>query len=57
MLLYVVLEEPLTPEIRKKIALFCNVKKEAVIEAADAPTIYEVPRHDAEKLILSASGK
>ena len=36
-------EEPLTPEIRKKIALFCNVKKEAVIEAADAPTIYEVP--------------
>ena len=36
-------EEPLTPEIRRKIALFCNVKKEAVIEAADAPTIYEVP--------------
>ncbi|MCG7858930.1 CTP synthase, partial [Flavihumibacter sediminis] len=36
-------EEPLGPEIRRKIALFCNVKKEAVIEAADAPTIYEVP--------------
>lgn len=36
-------EEPLTPEIRRKIALFCNVKKEAVIEAQDAPTIYEVP--------------
>jgi CTP synthase len=36
-------EEPLSPEIRKKIALFCNVKPEAVIEAADAPTIYEVP--------------
>ncbi|MFT4022612.1 MAG: CTP synthase [Flavihumibacter sp.] len=36
-------EEPLSPEIRRKIALFCNVKKEAVIEAADAPTIYEVP--------------
>jgi CTP synthase len=36
-------EEPLTPEIRKKIALFCNVKTEAVIEAADASTIYEVP--------------
>lgn len=36
-------EEPLTPEIRRKIALFCNVKQEAVIEAADAPTIYEVP--------------
>lgn len=36
-------EEPLSPEIRKKIALFCNVKVEAVIEAADASSIYEVP--------------
>ncbi len=36
-------EEPLTQEIRKKIALFCNVKVEAVIEAADASSIYEVP--------------
>ena len=36
-------EKELTPEIRRKIALFCNVKMEAVIEAKDAPTIYEVP--------------
>ena len=36
-------ERPLGPELRRKIALFCNVKVEAVIEAADAPTIYEVP--------------
>ncbi|NJO25118.1 MAG: CTP synthase [Bacteroidia bacterium] len=36
-------ERPLTPELRRKIALFCNVKQEAVIEAADVPTIYEVP--------------
>jgi CTP synthase len=36
-------EYPLSVEIRKKIALFCNVKTEAVIEAADAATIYEVP--------------
>ncbi|NOT50771.1 MAG: CTP synthase [Chitinophagaceae bacterium] len=36
-------EKPLTPELKRKIALFCNVKPEAVIEAADAPTIYEVP--------------
>lgn len=36
-------EESLSPEIRKKIALFCNVKQEAVIEAADASSIYEVP--------------
>jgi len=38
-------EEALSPEIRKKIALFCNVKQEAVIEAQDASTIYEVPLH------------
>ncbi len=36
-------EKPLFPELRRKIALFCNVKQEAVIEAMDAPTIYEVP--------------
>ncbi|MFI5129269.1 MAG: CTP synthase [Chitinophagales bacterium] len=36
-------ERPLMPELRRKIALFCNVKQEAVIEAMDAPTIYEVP--------------
>jgi CTP synthase len=36
-------EKPLSPEIRRKIALFCNVKQEAVIEARDASTIYEVP--------------
>src|ERR1700730_13685153 len=36
-------EEPLNIELRRKVALFCNVKQEAVIEAADAPTIYEVP--------------
>jgi CTP synthase len=36
-------EEPITNEIKRKIALFCNVKPEAVIEARDASTIYEVP--------------
>lgn len=36
-------ERALSPELKRKIALFCNVKPEAVIEAADAPTIYEVP--------------
>lgn len=36
-------ERALSTELRRKIALFCNVKQEAVIEAADAPTIYEVP--------------
>ncbi|MFM2358435.1 MAG: hypothetical protein RLY16_428 [Bacteroidota bacterium] len=36
-------EKSLSPELRKKIALFCNVKTEAVIEAMDANSIYEVP--------------
>ncbi len=36
-------EEPLNNEIKRKIALFCNVKTEAVVEAIDASTIYEVP--------------
>ncbi|MBL0056173.1 MAG: CTP synthase [Chitinophagaceae bacterium] len=36
-------EEPLSNDLKKKIALFCNVKPEAVIEAMDASSIYEVP--------------
>ncbi len=36
-------EHSLTEEIKRKIALFCNVKPNAVIEAIDAGTIYEVP--------------
>ena len=36
-------EEPLGNDIKRKIALFCNVKQEVVIEAMDASTIYEVP--------------
>ncbi len=35
---------PLTEEVRKKLALFCNVKEEAIIEARDVKEwIYEVP--------------
>ncbi len=36
-------EEPINGDIKRKIALFCNVTTEAVIEAADAETIYDVP--------------
>ncbi|NCB18271.1 MAG: CTP synthase [Bacteroidia bacterium] len=36
-------EHPLPAEIRKKVALFCNVKPNAVIESIDAKSIYEVP--------------
>lgn len=36
-------EYDLSHEIREKIGLFCNVPAEAVIEARDVDTIYEVP--------------
>ena len=36
-------EEPLYKELKRKIALFCNVQVDAVIEALDADTIYGVP--------------
>ncbi|MCU0890160.1 MAG: CTP synthase [Sandarakinorhabdus sp.] len=36
-------EHPLPENDRAKIALFCNVRKEAVIAALDAESIYEVP--------------
>ena len=36
-------ERPLPLEIRKKLALFCNVHLNSVIEAIDAYTIYDVP--------------
>jgi CTP synthase len=40
----------LPQDIKKKIALFCDVDEEAVITAKDVPTIYEVP------LVLAAEG-
>jgi CTP synthase len=36
-------EHPLPNDIRRKIALFCNVEQNSVIEAMDAETIYDVP--------------
>ncbi|RZK27975.1 MAG: CTP synthase, partial [Hymenobacter sp.] len=36
-------EHPIPPEMRRKIALFCNVKINSVIESLDADTIYSVP--------------
>ncbi len=38
-------KRPLNEENREKISLFCDVDKEAVIEAMDSETIYEVPLH------------
>jgi len=36
-------DRPLPVDLRKKIALFCNVQEDAVISALDVGTIYEVP--------------
>lgn len=44
-------EQPLSPEIRRKIAQFCNVKPGHVIQSIDAPSIYQVPLNmEIEKL-------
>ncbi len=36
-------DRPLPLDLRRKVALFCNVQENAVISALDVPTIYEVP--------------
>jgi len=36
-------ERPLSREMEEKLALFCDIDKEAVIQAVDAQSIYEVP--------------
>ncbi len=50
-------EMPLGEELRNKIALFCNVSPEAVIEDPDSETIYQVPlalhRERFDELVLS----
>lgn len=53
-------EHYLSQEIRKKVALFCNVALDSVIESADAPSIYEVPinmqREGLDKVVLRRLG-
>ncbi len=50
-------EKPLNSEIRKKLALFCNVNQNAVIESIDASSIYDVPllmlKEQLDKVVLS----
>jgi len=36
-------EHEISNDIKEKLALFCNVKREAVIQSIDASTIYDVP--------------
>ncbi|MFR9661415.1 MAG: CTP synthase, partial [Rikenellaceae bacterium] len=59
-------EKSLTADLRRKVALFCNVDANAVMESIDVPTIYEVPlkmhaqnldKVVCEKLDLSAEGE
>lgn len=50
-------EHSLSMEIRKKMALFCNVNVNAVIESIDARSIYDVPllmlKEQLDKIVLS----
>lgn len=42
-------EIDLSPELRRKVALFCNVKPGHVIQSIDAPSIYQVPMNMEEQ--------
>ena len=50
-------EKPLSEEVKEKISLFCNVRKEAVIENSDVESIYQVPlvfkKQILDEIILS----
>jgi len=37
-------DRPIDADIRRKIALFCDVEPKAVVSAQDAPSIYQVPQ-------------
>lgn len=53
-------ERPIPKDQRGKIALFCNVKENAVISALDVPSIYEVPlqfhEQNLDDLIVKSLG-
>ncbi|MBD5180349.1 MAG: CTP synthase [Bacteroidales bacterium] len=53
-------EKHISPEMRRKIALFCNVSPDSVIQSIDVSTIYEVPvkmhEQHLDELILRKCG-
>ena len=53
-------EHSINKEIRSKIALFCNVEEDSVIEVVDAETIYEVPaslaKRNLDQIVLRKFG-
>lgn len=53
-------EKDIPASMRRKVAQFCNVAPEAVIQSVDAPTIYKVPllmhEQHLDDLVISLSG-
>lgn len=53
-------EHDLPYDLRKKLALFCNVREEAIIQSIDASTIYDVPNlmleEGLDKVVLKKLG-
>lgn len=53
-------EHDINTSIREKVALFCNVEKDAVVQSVDVPTIYEVPlkmqAEGLDKIVLRKFG-
>ena len=53
-------EHPINSEIKRKIAQFCNVDRDAVIESIDVSTIYKVPllmqKEGLDKIVLKKLG-
>lgn len=53
-------EHELNNDIRRKVALFCNVAPEAVIQSPDVPSIYEVPlkmqQQKLDEIVLNKTG-
>ncbi len=53
-------EHHINSEIKRKIAQFCNVERDAVIESVDVSTIYEVPllmqKEGLDKIVLKKLG-
>lgn len=53
-------EHKLTEDVKEKVALFCNISPDAVIQAIDAETIYDVPllmkKEQLDKVVLNKFG-
>ena len=53
-------EHEIPTEMRRKVALFCNVDEDAVIQSIDASTIYRVPlnmlEEDLDRVVLRKTG-